>query len=426
MAKWLERMIYQCPMIEQVESFYNNRVDLAHDFLDKLVRPAEPAGLYIHIPFCIRKCPYCDFYSITDLSLKNAFTKALALEMRFYAAHAVSVDTLYIGGGTPSLLKPGEIESILAEAHRCFNILADVELTLEVNPGTVSARSLSDYRRCGINRIHIGVQSFQDRVLGFLQRIHTAEDAANSIQWARRAGFTNIGLDLIYGVSGQSEASWLTDLERAVSFRPEHLSCYMLSYEKGTPLEQSLSQGRFNPLPEEGVAGLYIRTTQWLAQNGYIQYEVSNFARSGPGGAGRYRSRHNQKYWSFAPYLGLGPSAHSFLEPVRFWNPRSVKRYVGQLNTGKLAMEDKETLSVEQQIMEMVYLGLRTVAGIRMDRFNEKFKLNFLEMFNAVLSELEEKGLLKVGKDHCFLTRDGMLFLDNIVDRMISLVPEKA
>ena len=203
---------------------------MQHVILDKLARPAEPAGLYIHIPFCIRKCLYCDFYSVTDLSLKNAFIKALAQEMRFYAGHAVGVDTLYIGGGTPSVLKPGEIESILAEARRCFNVLPDAELTLEVNPGTVSARSLSDYRRRGVNRINIGVQSFQNRVLGFLKRIHTAEDAANSIRWARRAGFANIGLDLIYGVSGQSEASWLADLEQAVSFRPEHLSCYMLSY----------------------------------------------------------------------------------------------------------------------------------------------------------------------------------------------------
>lgn len=397
-------------------------IDLKYDFLDKLARSAEPAGLYIHIPFCIRKCPYCDFYSVTDQSLKNAFTKALAQEMRFYAGHAVSVDTLYIGGGTPSVLNSIEIENILNQARRCFNVLPDAELTLEVNPGTVSLRSLSDYRRCGVNRINIGVQSFQNRVLGFLQRIHTAEDAANSIRWARRAGFSNIGLDLIYGVSGQTEASWLADLEAAVSFRPEHLSCYMLSYEKGTPLEQSLRQGLFKPLPEERVAGLYLKTTEWLAQNGYVQYEVSNFARSGQAPAGWYRSRHNQKYWSFAPYLGLGPSAHSFLELVRFWNPRSVKRYVGRLSAGKLAMEDKETLTIEQQIMETIYLGLRTVEGIRMDRFNEKFKLNLLDMFNAVLPELEEKGLLKVEKARCFLTHDGMLLLDGIADRMISVL----
>jgi oxygen-independent coproporphyrinogen-3 oxidase len=397
---------------------------LENDFSDKLARLAEPAGLYIHIPFCIRKCSYCDFYSVADQSLKNAFIEALAQEMQFYAEPAVSVDTLYIGGGTPSVLNHGEIESILTQARRCFNVLPDVELTLEVNPGTVSARRLSGYRRCGVNRINIGVQSFQNRVLGFLERIHSAEDAANSIRWARRAGFSNIGLDLIYGVSGQTEASWLADLEAAVSFGPEHLSCYMLSYEKGTPLEQRLRQGRFKPLPEERVAGLYLKTTEWLAQNGYIQYEVSNFARSGQGGTG-YRSRHNQKYWSFAPYLGLGPSAHSYLEPVRFWNPRSVQGYIGRLSAGNPAIADKETLTIEQQMMETVFLGLRTAAGIRMDRFHEKFKLDFPDVFGAVLPDLVEAGLLKVEKNRCFLTRRGMLLLDGIADRMISVGLEK-
>jgi len=392
------------------------------DFIDKLTLSAEPAGLYIHIPFCIRKCPYCDFYSITDLSLKDSFTKALAQEMRFYAGYAVNVDTLYIGGGTPSVLNPGEIESIVSEARRCFNVLPDAELTLEVNPGTVTARSLRDYRRCGVNRINIGVQSFQNRVLGSLQRIHTAEDAANSIRWARRAGFSNIGLDLIYGVSGQTEASWLADLEQAVSFRPEHLSCYMLTYEKGTPLELSLRQVSFKPLPEERVAELFIETVKWLAENGYVQYEISNFTQAGPGGTGLYPSRHNQKYWSFAPYLGLGPSAHSFLEPVRFWNPRSVNRYVGRLNAGKFAMEDKETLTIEQQIMETVFLGLRTVEGIRMDRFNEKFKLNFLETFGAAVSKFKKMGLVEISENRLFLSHQGMLLLDSIAAKMIEAV----
>jgi len=385
---------------------------------------AEPAGLYIHIPFCARKCSYCDFYSVADLSLKNAFSKALAQEMRFYAGLAVPIDTLYIGGGTPSVLDPGEIECILTQARRCFNILPDAELTLEANPGSISAGSLSDYRRSGINRINIGIQSFQDRVLGFLGRIHSAEDGGESIRRARRAGFSNIGLDLIYGIPGQTDASWLSDLETAVSFGPEHLSCYMLSYEKGTPLELRLRQGRFKAMPEERVAGLYLKTTQWLAQNGYMQYEVSNFARPGPDGAG-YQSRHNRKYWSFAPYLGLGPSAHSFLEPVRFWNPRSVQSYVDRLNAGRLAIEDKEMLTPRQQMMETILLGLRTTAGIRVDRFNEKFKLNFPDVFGTVLPELEEAGLLRMEKNRCFLTRHGMLLLDSIIDRMVRAGTEK-
>jgi len=399
---------------------------LRHAFLDNLARLAEPIGLYIHIPFCLRKCPYCDFYSVTDLSLKNAFTKALVQEMRFYAERAVSVDTLYIGGGTPSVLTPGEIESILNEARRCFHVLPDVELTLEVNPGSVSAGNLSDYRRCGVNRINIGVQSFQDRILRFLKRIHNAADAVDCIQGARRAGYDDIGLDLIYAVPGQTAASWRSDLERAVSFRPAHLSCYMLTYEEGTPLERRRQQGRFNPLPEQQAAELFVETVAWLAQNGYVQYEISNFTKAGPGGTGLFPSRHNQKYWSYAPYLGLGPSAHSFLEPVRFWNPRSVRRYIRRLNAGKPAIEGSEVLTAEQQMMETVLLGLRTAEGIRLDRFNEKFKLNFLDRFHAVVPELEEKGLLKLEKNRCVLTRAGMLLLDSIVARIVGLDFEKA
>jgi len=397
---------------------------LENGFLDKLARLTEPIGLYIHIPFCLRKCPYCDFYSVTDLSLKNAFTKALAQEMRVYAAQAVSVDTLYIGGGTPSVLTPGELEGILNEARRCFHVLPDVELTLEVNPGSVSAGSLSDYRRGGVNRINIGVQSFQDRILRFLKRIHNAADAVDCIQGARRAGYDDIGLDLIYGVPGQTAASWRSDLERAVSFRPAHLSCYMLTYEEGTPLERRRQQGRFNPLPEEQVAELFVETVAWLAQNGYVQYEISNFTKAGPGGTGLFPSRHNQKYWSYAPYLGLGPAAHSFLEPVRFWNPRSVKKYVSRLSAGKLGIEDSEVLTIEQQMMEAIFVGLRTVEGIRVDRFNQKFNRIFFNAFGGVLSEYEEAGLMELGKNRCRLTVRGMLFLDSIADRIITAIGE--
>ncbi|MEW6673967.1 MAG: radical SAM family heme chaperone HemW [Thermodesulfobacteriota bacterium] len=396
---------------------------MRNDFLDNLVWPVEPAGLYIHIPFCLRKCPYCDFYSVTDLSLRDAFIKALAIEMRFYAGRGIGVDTLYIGGGTPSVLNPVEIERILSQARRCFNILPDAELTLEVNPGTVSAGSLSEFRRCGVNRITIGVQSFQDRVLKFLKRIHSAADALDCIQWARRAGFENIGLDLIYAVPGQTATSWRSDLERAVSLRPQHLSCYLLTYEKGTPMERSRRQGRISPLPEERAAELFVETVQWLAQNGYVQYEISNFTLAGAEGTGLYPSRHNQKYWNFSPYLGLGPSAHSFLDPARFWNHRSVRRYSTLLAAGRPAIKDSETLTAEQQMMEAVFLGLRTAEGIRLDRFNRKFKRNFMEMFHAVLAELEEKGLLKVESDRCVATREGMLLLDSIVDRMISFSP---
>ncbi len=301
-----------------------------------------------------------------------------------------------------------------------FDVRSDAEISLEINPGTVTPQTLRDYRWCGVNRISVGVQSFQDSNLAFLGRVHTAEEAVQCIAAARQSGFDNISLDLMYGLPAQTEASWLADLEQAVSFSPEHLSCYMLSYEKETPLWQELHCGRFEPLSDERAAELYLKTVQWLGKEGYAQYEVSNFERYKPGDTGRYRSRHNQKYWSFAPYLGLGPSSHSYFEPVRSWNPRSVNHYIHRLNSGKPPTEGRETLTREQQMMEMILLGLRTSDGIVIDRFNQKFKSNFLDQHAALLAELRKEGLLNMENGHCFLTAHGMLLLDSIVARLIA------
>lgn len=397
---------------------------MPHEFLDSLPIPQAPAGLYVHIPFCIRKCPYCDFYSVTDLSLTKRFIQALKEEMRIFSMRVAGVDTIYIGGGTPSILTPAEIGSVLDAALQRFDVFPQAEITLEVNPGTVSARSLSDYRSCGVNRINIGVQSFGDPHLRFLKRIHSAGDASAAMACARQAGFDNIGVDLIYGLPGQTAGTWRSDLQRCVELGPEHLSCYMLTFEKGTPLTKSLQQKRFKPLPEEQVAALFIQTVEWLGQNGYVQYEISNFARSAPGGVGVYRSRHNSKYWTFAPYLGFGPSAHSFLEPVRYWNRRSVREYIDCLDGGRLSLAGSEVLTAEQQVMEMIYLGLRTTQGISLDRFGHRFKLDFEAVFGGALTEFRDKGFVKIENNRCFLSPEGMLFLDGIVDRMVTAIPD--
>jgi len=343
--------------------------------------------------------------------------------MRCFAGLNLKFDTLYIGGGTPSILTPAEIGQILAQADRCFTLLPEVEATLEVNPGTVTAAGLREYRSCGINRLNIGVQSFQNRILGFLGRIHGAAEAADSLRWARRAGYDNIGLDLIYGVPGQAKVSWRIDLEQAASFEPEHLACYMLTYEKGTPLTRRLQNGRFAPLPEEQAVALFLQTRDWLAENRYVQYEISNFTRAGADGAPLFPSRHNQKYWSLAPYLGLGPAAHSFLEPLRFWNPRSVRLYVDRLATGGPATAGRESLTRAQRIIEAIFLGLRTVEGIRMDLFETRFERNFLELCGPVIAELASEGVLTVEQNRCRLTRPGMLLLDSIAARIIAALP---
>jgi putative oxygen-independent coproporphyrinogen III oxidase len=380
---------------------------------------SQPAGLYIHIPFCLKKCPYCDFYSLTDLSLQPVFLDSLVSEMNMTRELDKVFDTLYIGGGTPSVLNIKIIDIIIKTAHECFNILSNAEITLEVNPGTVTPEQLKGYRQAGVNRINIGVQSFNSANLDFLARIHSAGDARMAVKWAQKAGYENIGLDLIYGIPDQTTSSWLKDLHSAVEFHPQHLSCYMLSFEPGTPMHKDLQNSVFNPLPEHLVCELFETTASFLNANGYFQYETSNFAHevidaSGIKSAQSNISRHNVKYWNFSPYIGLGPSAHSFIEPQRFWNHSNVKKYIQELSTGRLPRAGKESLSREQLMIEAVYLGLRQTEGIVVDVFDKKFGVNFEAMFTGVITDLEEKGLVKMSQNRCALTAKGMLYLDSI------------
>ena len=380
---------------------------------------APPAGLYIHIPFCLRKCPYCDFYSITDLSFQPAFLDALASEMNMTRELDKVFDTLYIGGGTPSVLDIKAIDIIIKTARQYFNILSNAEITIEVNPGAVTPEQLKGYRQTGVNRINMGIQSFNSANLDFLERIHSAKEARMAVKWAQKAGYENIGLDLIYGIPGQTKSSWLKDLHSAVEFHPQHLSCYMLSFEPGTPMHKDFQNRVFNPLPEHQVCELFETTRSFLNANGYVQYETSNFAyevidESGIKSPQSNLSRHNMKYWNFSPYVGLGPSAHSFIEPQRCWNHSNVKKYIQELSTGRLPRAGKESLSREQLMIEAVYLGLRQTKGIVVDAFDKKFGVDFKAMFTGVITDLEEKGLVKMSQNRCALTSKGMLYLDSI------------
>ncbi len=383
-----------------------------------------PAGLYIHIPFCLKKCPYCDFYSITDPLLQPRFRDALISEMKRVGKNGWVYDTLYIGGGTPSVLDDALLKNIIDTAGQHFDILSDAETTLEVNPGTVTPRQLKHYRQTGINRISIGIQSFNPENLGFLGRIHSAQEAENAVKWAQEAGFENIGLDLIYGIPGQTEKRWLEDLQTAVDFGPRHLSCYMLSYEPGTPLHMDLQNRAFTPLDEQRICELYETAVSFLSAHHYVQYETSNFARKGPDArdthsALAYASRHNMKYWNFVPYTGLGPSAHSFMDQKRRWNHPSVEKYIEELSAGRLPLAGEEVLNREQQWMEAVYLGLRQTKGIAVDAIEKRFGINFNTRFARIIADLEEKGLIKSSKNRCALTSRGMLYLDSIAAMFI-------
>lgn len=372
------------------------------------------AGIYIHIPFCIRKCPYCDFYSVTDLKKVSAFVDTAKQEIDSTDASITSVDTIYFGGGTPSAVAPEYIVELMDAVSQRFAMPAELEVTMEVNPGTVTPDKLITYRRAGINRLNIGVQSFQDPLLLFLGRIHNAAEALDCLYLARQAGFKNIGIDLIYGLPGQTEKIWESDLKTALTNSPEHLSCYSLTYEPGTPMTMALDNGRIQMLSDEQVASLFDMTDEILTKAGYIHYEISNYASSS-----FRRSKHNLKYWSFTPYIGIGPSAHSFINNMRYWNVKSVDTYLKRIEGGHSARDGSELLDMKQQLIETIYLGLRCNEGILLENFESRFALNFVRKFGGVISHLEKGGYLSVSEKSCCLTPKGMLFLDSIAARFI-------
>lgn len=374
-------------------------------------------GIYIHIPFCQQKCRYCDFYSITNANRIPDFLDALEKEMDLSKSPDLKVDTLYIGGGTPSLLTPRQIGKIVDWTALYFNLEASAEMTLEVNPATATARDLQDYAAFGFSRINIGVQSFDDRQLGFLGRLHNGQQSLVAVEAAKSAGFNNIGLDLIYGLPEQSPVVWKSDLTQAMRLMPKHLSCYILSYEPHTPLHTDRQAGRVVPLSDILTADLFRTTHEFLGVGGYEHYEISNFAKGS-----RWRSKHNQKYWNFVPYIGFGPSAHSFSYPRRWWNHRQLDRYLEMLSQDQLPISDEEELSEDQLMMEALYLGLRQADGLDLTFFRDSFHIDFKLFFHTALDRFEAEGWLNMDSDYCRLTVEGMLFLDRIVDELVDLI----
>ena len=366
-------------------------------------------GLYIHIPFCLSKCHYCDFYSSTSLSALPDFLDALCKEMEMYHNRFNPFDTVYIGGGTPSLLSPRQLENILTKVRENFNLLSNPEITIETNPADLNRSFLELMRENGINRINIGVQSFDEKVLDFLGRRQSVKQAISSVGDSRKAGFHNIGLDLIYSVPGQDIESWLDTLKLALAFSPEHISCYQLTLEAKTPLGVRVQAGEF-PIPgEELQHEFFIKTSQFLEGAGYLHYEVSNFAKGK-----EHTSRHNQKYWDHSPYLGLGPAAHSFQCNQRWWNHRSLDQYLAAINADNLPVEERETLTVEQLRLEALYLGLRTRKGISLQDFKNQYHYDLLAEKEKILSKLEEEGFVSIQDDTLTPTQTGLAIADSL------------
>jgi len=373
----------------------------------------EAAGIYIHVPFCVEKCRYCDFYSQTDLTRQAAYVQSVLAELR--QVPPIPADTLYLGGGTPSLLSPGDIQSLIDTAADIFSLPPNAEITLEVNPGTLDREGFTACRAAGVNRLNIGIQSFQDAHLSFLGRIHSGDQAAQAIQWAGRAGFDNIGLDLIYGLPAQTRSDWKQDLTRALSHAPEHLSCYLLTYEPQTPLGRLQQVGRVIPLNDDATANLFLMTDRVLTDAGYDHYEISNFARRPA-----HRSRHNTKYWRHIPYLGFGPSAHSFISPERRWNTADLVNYIHRMETGRSPVDQREILTRSQRMMETIYLGLRQTDGILLDAFEQEYSEAFQEKFFGIIEGLSAEKFLSERNGRFGLTPRGMLFHDHICTRFVT------
>jgi len=369
----------------------------------------EQAGLYIHIPFCLSKCGYCSFYSIAAAQLIPEFIQAVVKEMAFYKNTFSSFDTVYIGGGTPSLLSARQIGDILNAVHCNFDIDRQAEITMEVNPGDVSLEYFQALRKLGINRLNIGIQSFDDQILKFLGRRHTTKEATAAMNAARKADFENIGLDLIYGIHGQDINSWNKTLKRALSFSPEHLSCYQLSLDHKTPLCKQYKKEGIKLTEENEALGFFMTTSQVFTDAGYTHYEVSNFARNDS-----FRSRHNMKYWRHTPYLGLGPAAHSFRGNERWWNKADVEAYLRRIAKGEKPVDQSEQLSQVELALEALFLGLRTKDGIDLAEYKARFDVDLLSDKKRIIDELIANKLVQI-KNGCLCpTITGMAVADSL------------
>lgn len=380
--------------------------------MNKMKNSLKP-GIYIHIPFCKSKCDYCDFYSITDLKYKDQFTSALIKEIDIYAEENIyqkHFDTIYIGGGTPSILLPYEIAKILEVVHKQFSICDDAEITLEINPGTATFNALKIFRSIGINRLSIGVQSFNDPELKFLRRIHNADQAEECILRAREIDYQNINLDLMFALPGQKIKNWEYSLRKAILFNPEHISTYNLSYEEGTPIYDSLINDQFRPLNECQELNFFEFTHKFLTEHDYYHYEVSNFAQSEDN-----ISKHNYKYWNHIPFLGFGPSAHSFWENQRWGNVLSLDNYIDIINNGNKPIAFHENLDINNLIFEYIFLKLRTYTGLNLKNFHRYFGKDFVDYYKFVIKNLIYHDLAILDNEYFRLTQKGMLICDEII-----------
>lgn len=370
-------------------------------------------SLYIHVPYCDSKCPYCDFNSHAVRRWpEDRYVASLQCEMRAAALRPEwrdgVVQTVFFGGGTPSLFDPASIKTLLRTVGECWSIGAGAEITLEANPGTVDAAKLSGFRGAGVNRLSFGVQSFNDQFLATLGRIHDAASARQAVRDAMGAGFDNLNVDLMFAVPGQSVEEWEADLRSAIELGTAHVSAYNLTFEEGTAFFAMRRRGELRPLDEATEIAMYQATARILAAAGFERYEISNYARPGR------PCRHNLTYWRLLAYLGVGAGAHSFSPPDQRWsNELGPEKYMADIENRGHARVREERLSGEQARGEFAFLGLRCCAGIRADEFLDRFGLALLDAFPQC-SAMRDRGLLEEVGERWRLTERGLMVADEI------------
>ena len=362
------------------------------------------AGIYIHIPFCKQACHYCNFHFSTSLRYKNEVITALLKEMKLQRDYFVNerVETVYIGGGTPSLCSADEISRILENVFSNYDVVPGAEITIEANPDDITEENLGAWKNTGINRLSIGIQSFYNDELQWMNRAHTAEVAIDSLVLATR-DFNNISVDLIYGLPFSNNEKWKHNVDRAISFGIPHLSCYALTVEPKTPLHKLIQLKKAEDVNGDHQSEQFLLLMQWLAEAGYEHYEISNFAKPG------FRSVHNSSYWQQQKYLGFGPSAHSFDGNARWWNIANNHAYIQSINNGTGAIE-REELSQVQKLNEYIMTSLRTMEGLDLSVMNEARGLEL----RAASKKYIETGLIKLEGNFAKLTNEGKLLADGI------------
>jgi len=378
------------------------------------------ASIYVHIPFCERKCPYCDFYSVEDTGLVEEFLAALQgeISLREHYADRAVIETVFFGGGTPSLLAPRQLDAVLSSLRATFAITPDAEVTLEANPGTVTGETLRAFRSSGINRLSIGIQSFHDHELSFLGRIHDTLQGFRAVEVARAAGFDNISIDLICSLPGQTLAHWEENLRTAVTLAPHHVAAYSLTVADRTPLARMVRAGEVSVIPTDLAAAMYERAMELLGAHGYEHYEVSNYALPG------FRCRHNCNYWSHEDYLGFGPSAHSFWKERdatsgrRWWNVADLSTYQDRLRGGSLAVASEEHVGTREMVNERIFLGLRS-SGLDLTRLIVDLDYDLAARQADRVRWLIQERLAGLDGGILRLTSKGYLLCDEICRRLL-------